>query len=487
MKISKFLFISAVTFSASVVGFARADQSATCVPPAQWTQAEQKFVQEARQTYTSKGFAFDDQQACEAVGAMRARMAALMGSVGALQMLANPANAQALQHALPLPQVAQQTPTMGGANPAQGASTEASLGAKIAALPHSQGGVQFERLRDGFTVNGQRYVDPEGRIVTFGFDSKSADFTDVVQVSPTDFVIKFGRALPGVTPIKIAQASKIGNEWSITTVAGERLTGQNIIPVSRGFVVTRDDVGFLYKPGEGIKNITPPQGYTIAWFQNGDIGSTGYILLARIPNYNPSGSGLGSLIGSFKAMGADLGLTKKDDFALMRISDGHMVQINVPLEGQEVLVMSNCRKKNAAINICNNATSYNSLYDQNGFKNSGHYFWRIYWFESNGRPISVTEEEGVTNIYLTDLDTGRRVVLFHRALGITDFSVQQDPDGVVNVDAKWMFSNHRAENVATLLDRTPAVAASGVVAEGAAASSPLTAASAPIVGASGVK
>ena len=387
-----------ITICTLLSGAVAGAQTPSCIAPSQWTPMEQQFVQQARQAYTSRGLPFDDQQACEAVGAMRARMAALTGNVAALQMLANPATAQALQGAMPTAPAApgMTTGAVQAPVPQAPSLTETALAAQIAALPHSDQGVTFQRFRDGFAVNGQRYVDPAGTIVAYGFDARSASYTDVVATSPTSFTIKTSRALAGATPITIATAVSNGAFWNVTTATGQQLSGQHVIPISVGFVVVRGNVGFRYVPGQGITNIAPPAGYRIARFQNGDIGATGYLLLERDPASEPPPNSLGGLFSDVKSIGATLGMTKAPaDYALMRIDDAHLVPIDIPMDGKEVMVMRDCKRRNAVVNICRQANSYDSLYEPDGSKNPGHYFWRINWFESDGHPIMITEEDGV--------------------------------------------------------------------------------------------
>lgn len=480
---AKYLMRTGIVVATLLASTVATAQTATCVPPSQWTPIEKQFVEQSRQAYTSRGLAFDDQQACEAVGTMRARMAALMGNVGALTMLANPATAQAMQRAMPTTPASM--PGMAAA-PQQAlvpgtAMTEAAMATQIAALPHSTHGVLFQRFRDGFAINGQRYVDPEGAIVAYGFNTLSGNYTDVVATSPTTFKIKTGSALPGATPITIATAESNGAFWNVNTTTGLHLSGQHVIPISVGFVVVRGQVGFRYVPGRGITNITPPAGYQIARFQNGDIGATGYILLERDPSTMPAPDSLGSMLSSMKSLGAMLGVAKASaDYALMHIDDGRLVPIDIPMDGNEVVVMRDCQRKNRLVNTCRQANSYDSLYQPDGSKNSGHYFWRINWFESDGRAIMITEENGVSTLAMTDLATGQRIVLFHRALGISDYAVQQDADGHVDVDAQWMFSHHVLHDVAVMFDQPPAASASAPNSASASTPVPAQPASRPI-------
>src|SRR3972149_5078436 len=92
-----------------------------------------------------------------------------------------------------------QQPVQGGRGvPSQPAAatqavSEETLKSKFAAWPALPAGVRFERHRDGFSVNGKRYIDSEGTIVSYGFDTLTGDATYLAQVDNTNFILKTTR------------------------------------------------------------------------------------------------------------------------------------------------------------------------------------------------------------------------------------------------------------------------------------------------------
>src|SRR5574343_885336 len=139
------------------------------------------------------------------------------------------------------------------------AATEADLTAAFAKFPQASTGAIFERFKDGFAVNGARYIDPDGAIVSYGFDTLSGDFNYLAQSSAGTYLIKSGRANVNGEPITIATAEKRGNIWSVATATGKKFSGQRLIPGSRGFVVARANTGFRYIPGKGTTNFAAPE------------------------------------------------------------------------------------------------------------------------------------------------------------------------------------------------------------------------------------
>lgn len=337
--------------------------------------------------------------------------------------------------------------------------SDADLAAAFAAFPALTQGVQFERFRDGFAVNGRRHIDPEGKITTYGFDAQSGDFTYLAETNPGEYVLKSGRALATAEPITIATARRQGVQWRVTTVTGKSFTGNRLIPSSRGFVIARDNTGFRFVPGRGTTNIVAPEAFTIAALQNGDIANTGYILLERTPedNGSQSGNALGSLFNSVKSLGSVVGIGKKEDYALLNIESSRMVPVNVSLEDKQVQVMSACRQRNMLIAQCEKMDSYDSVFQANGTRNMSHYFWRINWFNVPGRPVLVSQEGGLSKVTATDLNSGKKVVLFERALGIASFAATQNANGKISVTAQMGFSSETRDDVVALLDTFPDV------------------------------
>jgi hypothetical protein len=102
--------------------------------------------------------------------------------------------------------------------------------------------------------------------------------------------------------------------------------------------------------------------------------------------------------------------------------------------------------------------SFESVFQKDGSKNLSHYFWRISWFNTpEGRPILVSQEGGLSKVSATDLNSGKKVILFERTLGIAGFYAIQKPDGEVSVSAKMGFSTENKDNVLSLIDTLPEV------------------------------
>lgn len=373
-----------------------------------------------------------------------------------LQLLLKKQQPASSQPVAPLPQqgwqptpqssTLQQAPVV-----ATSSKTEADFNDLFASYQKLNAGVTFERLKDGFSVNGNRYIDPEGTISSYGFDILSGDFTYVAQTTPGSYVIKSGRALVQSDPVIIATAEKRGAQWLITTITGKKFSGTRLIPSSRGFVIARDNTGFRYVPGKGTTNIAAPEEFVIAGLQNGDISNTSYILLERVPIANNATGA--QLFSAFKAIGSTLGINKKEDYALLNIDNSKLIPLNISMDDKQVQVMSACRKVNNFVNECARMDSFDSLFDKNGMKNLSHYFWRISWFNTPaGRPILVSQEGGLSKVSATDLNSGKKVILFERTLGISGFFAKQKPDGEISVSAGMGFSTEIKDNVISLVD-----------------------------------
>lgn len=335
--------------------------------------------------------------------------------------------------------------------------TETELAAVFSNWKKPEKGVVFERFRDGFSINGVRHVDPEGMITTYGFDVQTGDFTYFAQTAPGQFVLKSGRALTDAEPVPIATAERRGGVWSVSTVTGRKFNGHRLIALARGFIVARDNTGFRYIPGQGTTNIVAPEQFAIAGLQNGDVSSTGYILLERMPSEEGGGGSgaVGALFGSFKALGSALGVSKKEDYALLHIDSKKIVPINIPIEGKQVHLMKACRQRNALVSECERMESYESVFDRQGLRNMSHYFWRITWLNGEGRPVLISQEGGLSKISATDLTSGKRVILFERGLGIADFAVSQKTDGKISISAQMGLSRETRDDVVALLDTMP--------------------------------
>jgi hypothetical protein len=217
----------------------------------------------------------------------------------------------------------------GGGTQPLASETEESLNAKILAFPASPKELKIEDQRDGFLVNGQSYIDPEGNITNFAFDVLTGDVTYSVQADRTNYIIKYAKAGTNRDGIPIATASRTNTGWSVQTVTGKRINGELITMMPKGILLSRSTAAFEYVPGEGTKSISVPQGYIVVPMQRGNVKATNFILVQRIEAPQTSQNSLSTLFNDVKSLGSMIGVGKKEDYALMEINTGKLTMINI--------------------------------------------------------------------------------------------------------------------------------------------------------------
>jgi hypothetical protein len=423
------------------------------VPESQWTPGEAKIVAQARVDLRKQGMPFTDEQARMTVQAMRDQMAKLTGQVAVLK--AATANGGAMMQAMQPPVSAQSIAQHDAASaaPAGAGVSEEQIAAKIAQFPPKTGGVAIRQRREGFTVNDQPVVDPEGRITMYGFDVITGDITFAVE-TPSGTVVKFMRAGVSNPPVRIAVAVRGNAGWSVQTAVGEAIAGPTLSMMPRGLLVSRAGAAFRYVPGQGIKSIAVPDGYVLAPIQRGNIGGTGFMLLEKEAATGGNNS-TSQMLSSIKALGSQLGLNAKADFALFNGDTGKLIPLNIDADGQTVTALSDCyqRSANSMVSRCYSAQSFESLYSVNGTRNIQHYYWRIQWLNTPQGPMAITMEDANKDIFVMDLSSGKKVVAFHRALGIADMDVNQDPNGTVSIKAQLAFSHESVDDANAFLTK----------------------------------
>jgi hypothetical protein len=135
---------------------------------------------------------------------------------------------------------------------------------------------------------------------------------------------------------------------------------------------------------------------------------------------------------------------------------GKFYPLKVSSAGKQSVELSNCHRQNALVNRCATSTTRESLYSD-GHRNPWHYYWCINWFATPAGPLAVSMENGVADVYLLDLEPGKKVLGFHRALGVSQVDAEQSPDGAVTVVAGLGFEQGRIDNAAVFLrDNAPA-------------------------------
>lgn len=423
------------------------------IPMDQWTEEERQVIEMSRK----QGLTLTQEQAELTIKTMRDQVARMMGQVAGMQA----ARRMGVPLVMPggAPEVISAAQS-GATNTVAAApvQTEAQLAEQLAQWPAKPATFAIKERRDGFDINGQSILDAEGHIFSYAVNAVTGAATYAVK-SAAGVTVKAVSAVAPHPTVTIAKGVQGRGGWDMTTTTGQRLSGDTLSVLSDGFMVGRSSAAFRYRSGEGVRNVAIPSGYLLAPLQNGDIGSTGYVLLEK-EGEGPSNAGKGNsvmeLFSAVKALGSMVGMGSKEDYALMEMSTGRLVSFNIPADGKTVSVLSNCKKRNWAINECKDIQSFESVYNPDGRKNNMHYFWKVRWFPTSQGPVALTQEDGVSSIYATDLRTGRKVQAFNRALGIADWDVVQNDNGVLGVKAQLAFEWQQIPDVVDLLNSAPA-------------------------------
>lgn len=298
-------------------------------------------------------------------------------------------------------------------------------------------GGQFDVLtrKDGFSVNGQVFLDPEGRISRYAVDPLGGSATYLAETGGGSAKIKWVWLGKLDQPVEIGRAFSNPNGWNVTTASGKTLNGELLILIPSGLIVARQTAAFRYDVGVGVSNIVFPDGYQITPLQHGAVGATDTILLEKQSSDagNPV-AGLGKMLG--RIAGA-----KIEDYAFLNVRNGTLIPLNIDSSGKNVQSYSDCRRKNGFVNLCERMSSFESLYDTNGLRNLSHYYWRADWFKTRSGAYAVVQENGLKEINIVDLASGRRVNAFNRTLGIAGYNVSV-VGGKVRIVANWVFQDH---------------------------------------------
>lgn len=412
-------------------------------PQSEWSAQEQAFVQELRAQYQQQGRNLGQEEAQVAVQGMRSQMARLMGTVAAMR--------SAPQIAAALPPAAPAAAAASGS----AAMTEERIAATLAGWPAKPASFVLSERKDGFELNGQVVVDPEGQIISVASDAVSGAVTYAVQGSQGVTIKAMSAAEPGRTLV-IATGQRTASGWQLQTQSGQRLSGQTVSMLSDGFLVGRETAAFRYKSGQGVTNVPIPSGWTLAPLQRGDVGSTGYVLLEKDGATGTDSAS--SLLSSLQSIAAIVGATRKEDYALLHVGTRKLLPLNISANGKMVHVHSQCRKRNKFINECAQMDSFESIYDRDGRRNTSHYYWSVQWVNTPAGPVALTLEDGSGKLYLTNLQSGRKVIALERGLGIASWDMLTHPDGSIGVKGQLGFETREVPDLLALLDSSAAQA-----------------------------
>lgn len=421
------------------------------IPEAQWAPHETEFVQALRAQYAQSNRSLGQEEAQVAVESMRNQMARMMGSVAAMKAM---------------PQIAKAAPalTPAASSAPSGNNTEEQMASALASWPSKPGTFVLRERQDGFEINGQAVIDPEGRIISVAGDPVSGAMTYAVRGAQGVRIKAMSAAEPGRTLV-IATGRQGPSGWELTTATGQNLSGQTVSVLSDGFLVGRETAAFRYKTGRGIMSIPIPEGWLLTALQRGDVGGTGHVLLEKSEAVGTTSAT--RLLSSLQSIAATVGASRKEDYALLNIETRKLLPLNIQADGKNVHVHSECRKRNRMINECAKMDSFESLYRTDGSQNIGHYYWRVHWVNTPSGPLAFTLEDGYGKLYLTELRTSRKVVALQRGLGVSDWEVLQRENGTVGLKGRLGLEWQEVPDVTALLSQqlqpasgTPPMAAS---------------------------
>lgn len=333
------------------------------------------------------------------------------------------------------------------------AVTEADLVKAYGALPTMPRLASFSFVRDGLKYNDQRFADAEGIAERFTLDPETATAAYVVQ-SGTSAAVKIVRLGSGVDPITIGKLTKANGRSTFITVTGKSISGDLFFPLTDGALLMRDSVGFRYVIGEGVKQINFPSGWAPTPLQRGNPSTTGWILLERDTTAEKK-----SLFSSIKDIGAMVGLAAANmDYALFNLSDNKMFAFEINASGKSVASYSQCKKSpNGLTNICDQMTTYDSIWTKDGNPNWTHYFWAVDWQKSQGKPFAVAMEKGLRQLNAVDLSSLKKVNLFERTLGINSWKMDSAEDGRYKAKAQLAFETQSIADVVGEIQNRPEI------------------------------
>jgi hypothetical protein len=302
---------------------------------------------------------------------------------------------------------------------------------------------KFTQTKQNIIIDGNPFIDPEGKILTIGSSNLTGEFTYLIAGKNTrESILKYNRANSGKESLTVAVILNNFGTQKVSTINGKSYSGTQITPISTGLLISRDSTTFQYSLDSELKTFNTIDGFHIAKFQNGDVANTGYILLEK--NETEQGS-TDSIFSSLKGLGSVLGITESYEYLLANIATSKVVPLNLQTGSKQVSVMSGCENQNNFVNKCSNVSMMESLYDADGQPNYGHYYWSVNWFNTKNGPIAFYKES--SKVKAVDLKNSQEFILFSRILGVNYFEALQDANGKVSVKAKLGFSSETINDV----------------------------------------
>ncbi|MBS0576841.1 MAG: hypothetical protein JSS45_10560 [Proteobacteria bacterium] len=286
----------------------------------------------------------------------------------------------------------------------------------------------------GFLVNGRSWVDPAGNPFAFSVgggryayqmfagNRTTGDMTYMIKSGqPGHYLVRSANANSPEAPVTIGTLVQTpANGWEFTPPEGGTVAGQSVFMLDDGLLMARVDTVFRYRPGAALQTIPLPPGFALFGNQRGDVGSTHVVAIFRAHGANHT------VFHEFKSIA---GKSEDSDLALFNIDTGQLFPLKRTVDD----------------------TLTNKMFDGYGNPIPSFYLWSIYWYATPDGPMAVAFEHDANEVVAIDLTNDRRVTLFSRSLGITEFHATQGPDGHVSVEASWMFKKHEAPDVGAIL------------------------------------
>lgn len=342
------------------------------------------------------------------------------------------------------------------------ASSELELKAKLAGLDPARPISEVKILKDGLMVDGQRFADAEGRATRFATDAATGRVGYVVNGTAPDLAtVKIARADRPADAVTVGQLRRQGNGWQFTSTTGKLLGGELFFTLTDGVLLMRDSVGFRYVAGEGVQQINIPTGWYPTPIQRGNVSATGWLLLEK-----DSGETKSNPLSIFSRLGKLTGAIDANEYALLQMATGRIVEIDISSEGKNTYSYSQCRRKSAVMNSCDKMTSYESAFKSDGSPNPTHYLWNIDWQRTPQGSILLAVEGSLGGrLSGVDLESGKKVALFERALGVTLQGARVTPEGKLSLAVRLGLSGETMDNVAGEIQVRPALPMSAAKAQ----------------------
>ncbi len=314
----------------------------------------------------------------------------------------------------------------------------------------------FEPGPDGFKVNGMQVISPYGRVITHSGDPETGRVVYFIETAKNQLRVEMLQAFSPQQRVFLGSLVQDGYSWSFTSVTGQKISGDKPNPTSEGVLMSRAKAGFHYIAGQGIDSFSVPDGFHVASFQPGEIGSTSYLLLERDAD-NSGDNPIAGLIGVGKSVGNLFGVTEIQDYLMFNIKSGKAMPLNLSLDDKETVQLTGCVKRNNYVNECSGVNSYTSIWDADGGRNWSHPYWRLKWLKSAIGPVLIVTDGAMqTKIVVVDLERDKRYLAFSRMMGINEFNVSRNANGRIQINAQLGFSHKSIDDLDSwLANATP--------------------------------